>query len=289
MNTIRAILTAALLALVSAPARAQGTVDLRPKFEVGDQTRYTMELEAAMSVGTTGEQGAMRQTLKQEIGFTLKVKDARPEADATVDLVFDRYKLAAESPMGKMEFDSAQPADKDGANPLAAALRPIVGSTLTMTVAPDGTIKQITGGERLAALGQFAAQISDPKQAKRLFGQILTLHHGTGLARVGESWENVDALDMEMIGSFKMKTTHTLRSASGDDAVVDFKGTIEPASESPGEATAQIKEARFAGTYHWDTGDGELDRMTTDQTVVMDVKQLGQTRNEMKMKVTRAR
>jgi len=147
----------------------------------------------------------------------------------------------------------------------------------------------VRGGVSFSALGLF---VGGGGQAGDLFGPLFTARKGAGMARVGESWEDVDTIDNALIGRFKMTTRHTLRSAFADQASVDMTGRIEPGSEAPGAGAGQIKESSFSGAYVWDTERGMLKRMDSTMRVRMEQTTDGvrtETRNESVVKVTQVR
>ncbi len=312
----RSIFWLAIL-LIGLPVAARGQsareVDLRPKFTVGQQTRFKMELTnssepvaapgskpkqpwskppAGKSPSTTQPTKSAaspdRSSSKTEFTISLKVASLSPEHEATVNLVFDAVKISTTTSEGTIEFDSSKPAGKDD-DLVAGLLRPLVGSTLTLKVDQAGNITSITGGESFSALGQFAG---GGGQAGDLFGPIFSGRKGTGLARVGESWENADKIDNAMLGRFKMTTRHTLRSAAGTEARIDMTGKIEPDSEAPGEGAGKIKDSSFNGSYAWDTERGMLKRMDSTMRVRMETPSEGgrsETNNESVVKVTQVR
>jgi hypothetical protein len=275
-----------LLGLLAA-ARAQ-QVDLTPKFVKGQETKFTMETSSTSSTAV-GKNAAEKNTMKMEVRFALKVKDSNPETGSTVDLVYERVKVATTLGTGIEEFDSDKPASQDAASELAPLMRPLVGMTLTLTVDPAGNITKVTGGEALAPLSP-AANLGQATGVKQLIGPLFSPKNSPGKVSVGETWENVDKLDTGMMGAFKMVTKHTLKSATGGDARVSFTGTIEPASESPAPAGIEIKNSRYDGEYVWDLERGMLRTMASKMSLRFEGDLAGETvsaTSEGETKVTR--
>jgi hypothetical protein len=270
----------------TAPAAAQGIgareVDLRPKFRAGQQLRYTMEMTNS---SRPTQKGQPSLSSKAEFGLSLKTKAVGADGGATVDLVFDRVKISTQTPEEKFEFDSSKPPKGDD-DIIGLMLQPLVGSTLTLTVDSAGNISAINGGESFAALGQFVAGGGD---ATKLFGPLFTVKKGTGMARIGESWENEDSLDNAMLGQFTMKTRHTLRSAVAGEAKVDMSGQIRPRSEAPGTGAGQIKDSSFNGAYLWDTERGALKSMDATMRVRMNTNAAGERSESVNEAVVRVK
>ena len=254
----------AAFAVLLPGARAQ-QVDLAPRFEKGQETKFQMETSST-STTSVGKEAAEANTMKMEVRFALKVKDANPETGSTVDLVYERVKIATTLGTGIVEFDSEKPASQDTGSELAPLVRPLVGMTLTLTIDPAGNITRVTGGEALAPLSP-AAGLGQSTGVKQLIGPIFSPKKSPGKVAVGQTWENVDQLDTGMMGAFKMVTKHTLKSAAGGDARVAFSGTIEPASEAPGLGGIEIKNSRYDGDYVWDVELGMLRTMTSKMSL----------------------
>jgi hypothetical protein len=291
-----------------------GVIDLRPKWEKGQQIRYTLELKNASlndakPVSPRSRPGAKppakaghpslnenesRSTV--QMGLVFKVKEVSPEKEATVEVTIDRLKLSTLTPDGEVEFDSSKPAKGGEDDLVGEAFKSIVGTTMTMTVDRNGTITKVTGGEGLALLGG-AGGPGAPGAAggaagtAQLFGPIFSGRAAKGEARVGDSWDYDDALTTGLLGDFKMKVRHTLTGLRGSDAVVSIKGQIDPKSEAPGSSAFQVNNSSYNGQYLWDTSKGQLKSMETSMSVRLDGKtgdnQQLATRNEATVKITR--
>lgn len=291
------------VALPPAIGQPETRIDLRPKFEKGQQVRLKMEVTntstpvgAAQAPRPPGSRPPAAnepnappgQRSRIELGLRLKVQSVAPDRTATVDLVFDSVKMATKTRDLEVDFDSTKPS-KGEEDLMCQLLEPLVGSTLTLTVDKDGNIKSVTGGEAFGAIGQF---LGSGGGAGDLFGPLFSIKKGNGLVSVGESWEDVDRIDNSMLGKFKMTTKHTLRSAMGGSAEVDMSGRIEPDSEAGGEGVAKIRNSRYSGKYSWDTIQGMVKQMDSTMSVELEQDVGGtktMTRNEAVTKVTRIR
>lgn len=254
--------TLAMAQNATEPARTADRVDLRPKFKTGDQTRFSMDLNITSSQ-QAGEAGTLAQTVKQTLGLALKVREARADGTAKLDMVYESIKFEATSPLMTTRFDSAQPADKD--DDAGKVLRPLVGLTLALETDERGAITKVTpqvpAGSAInpMALQQFTAA----DVVKGLFGPILSISGGSGFAKVGESWVNESVMQGSM-GNMSLKNTYTLRSHDGANAVLDIKGTIGLAS-APAGGVADIKDGSISGVANWDTKSGMLKSMEMTQ------------------------
>lgn len=266
-----------------APARAQ-KVDLRPRWEKGAQWRFRMETSSVNSI-KMGDEASRRTSASQEAQLLLKVIDSQPEADSTVELIIESSKATADGPDGKRRFDSSRPGDKDAKDRFGDGLRALVGLKLTLTVAPDGHISRITGGEGLMS-SDLVAPFTNPDKASDLFGPILSLKKGDGFASVGQSWENEDRIDTGLLGRIRVSNRHTLRSAAGGTARVVTDGTIEADSESP-DSPITIRDGKVTGSYEWDTRAGMLRRMDSRVSFKIEAEGIASITSDATQKLTR--
>ncbi|MBX3378098.1 MAG: hypothetical protein KF678_13975 [Phycisphaeraceae bacterium] len=304
-------------------ARQEGRIDLRPRFEKGQSIKLKMEVvnaatqpaiailddpsdepqrpspqkKPANKPGTRpGSNPNAKPDLettksKVEFGIVMNVKDVTAAGEATVDMTFQTVKVLIDGPGFKQEFDSTrppQPAKPGEPDIMSTVLRPLVGSTFTMTIDRAGNISSVTGGEGFAMLGQVTPGAGGT--LPQVFGPILTQKKGDGFARVGESWENADHLNSGLMGEFKMLTRHTLQSVSGKDAKLSIRGQISPASMAPGSSTFQLKDSAYSGSYTWDTARGMIRDMATRMSITVEHSLQGQpveVKSETTTKVTR--
>lgn len=302
-------------AAVEPGATKVGEVDLRSKFRAGQQTRYVFEQTSKNQISSLDGTTEMDQKQEQNnrIGLLLRVVESG-DSGATIQVVYESIKVSIKSGDDVTEFDStkakpaaktpsaAQPGTKQPAAPaakpdpdadplkaigemdaggmLGLIVGPMVGSTITVKTDKNGAITSVSGGEGMGGgiggMGMLGGAggglMPSPTQ---MANWLVTGMGGKSSAHVGETWTNTDAMNGTPVGAFTMKTTHTLKSASGGMANLAFQGRIEPPSESstPGETGAsagQVKSAAYSGTYVWDTRSGGLANMDTTMSVVMD-------------------
>ncbi len=256
-----------------------GLVDLRPKFERGVVTRYSMVVESKTKNAVPGDpKKFVESSTAQTIGLRMKVLDVK-DGESTVELVYESMKIKAVTDGETFEFDSnAKPDPKKKPDPLdpQALLKPIfdqiVGQTMTMTVDSDGKIKEIKGGEALGLLGQIpgGGGAVDAKSLGQLFGPISSSGQAGGKRRVGEKWTSTDDLSVSALGDFRMVTDHTLQSHSAGRAEVLVNGRAEAKSEGDAAMSPnalKLRASRYAGKYVWDTIRGKLSSMEIEQSV----------------------
>lgn len=301
--------------LIAESGASAQQVDLRPRFKAGQELRYTMTLKGVNDSKIDGlPEASQKQVSDQRIDFHLKVVSSDSEKGSTVQLVYDALQLKLQAGDTKVEFDSTKPAKKPAApkakapagsppatDPLADAstdqldsvLRSLVGTTLTLTVAPDGTITQVTGGEQLAGALAMAGsgQLADPQGVRDLFGPVLSTRATKAQAKVGETWQHVDKVEVGLLGNLKITTNYKLASAAGSTATVKFDGKIDLDSEASAQTpTFKLNDTRYEGSYLWDTEAGALRSLDQVQAFTLEGNTQGMKmnlRSDATVKITR--
>lgn len=294
--------SAALLLLAASPiAVAQPqlarTVDLRPRWQQGAESRLVLTLDQNNTVSGQLGLGDSEQVVKQEITLRERVIKADPEKGATVELIYERVKVKLDSDAGSVDYDSDKPEGggkpkpqrkNDGldflddmvAQSIEPYLKRVAGTKLTVTIDGDGKITSVEGGESLTVPG-LGGPVGGLKPSadglSPLFGPITTMQQGqASRVKVGDTWTHSDTFDLQPLGGLKMVTKHALKSidGGGSEATVTFMGHIEPGTASP-TAPLAIKVANYSGSYIWDARAGRLKSMTGDQETQIETNTVG--------------
>jgi Family of unknown function (DUF6263) len=248
-------------------AKPAGKVDLRPKFKVGQETRFKIDMDTNGNQSTPG--AGEGQPMKQTVGATIlfKCRDTNPETGSTLEVVYETLKLKMQSPLASIEFDSSKPANPD--DPMDGMIRSIVGTKLNVKMDKDGNITSVDGGG--GGAGGMGDQFAGADLMKNMFGPVFTTKKGSGQAAVGEKWTNEDTMEAGN-GTVRITTTNTLKSVSGGMATIDIKGafSLDPSSSGKG---ITIRDSSLTGEAKWDTEAGMLDSMQMKQKVSVEQKQ----------------
>lgn len=292
------------------PAATGRTIDLRPKFIKGKETRLKMECISTdkpvdRARGKKTPEQPEPQNIKVEIGLLLKVKDSNPETGATVEVRYETFKLAMTGPMGEIEFDSTKPRNpgRTGEKDMIGEfLRPITEATTTVEFDQYGNFKSASGGgagNQAGGLGALTGGLTGGDLLKSLFGPVAGNTRNNGRASIGESWTSESVMDAPG-GNWKITSTQTLRSASGSQATIDIKGKVglDPASSGAGSG-AKISDGSYSGKAIWNTELGIIDQMETKMSLKVELpaalsgesssEQPAASIHEMSMRVNRIR
>jgi hypothetical protein len=260
-----------------APGAGGKLIDLRPKFEMGQEIRYEMRTETTTVFQADAGDLDLENSRKiqQQLDLVFKVIESDPEKGSKIEVLVERVTARIATDSGDIVFDSAKPPKGEPEREegmVFSALSKMVGSSVLLTVEPSGRIASISAPSTLGGAGAFEAvalggggRLTTTAGGIGLpFGELLSMGHPTGLVKPREEWTNTDKLggtEMNMI------TTHKVRSASGNSAKVAISGKIEHPSEDgaadgAGDPMASmIKGFVFDGDYDWDTAKGQLNKM----------------------------
>ncbi len=271
--------------------------------------KQTQRIGLVMNVVQAGDEGATIQVVYESIKVTLDTPDGVAEYDSTKPAAKPTgakpiggqpaTKRPASHPGTPTKAPATTPdtpplpsgdplkdlGDLDMSGTLALIVGPMVGTTITVKTDRAGAITSVSGGETLGGSfgglgGLGGALVPSPTAVANWLVSGLGGPGNKGFARVGETWTNTDALSGTPVGAFSMKTTHTLKSATGGSANVSFIGAIEPFSQGAapgggGASIGQVQSASYNGSYVWDTRSGALAEMGTDMRVVLDAAAAG--------------
>lgn len=294
-----ALVSAALVCSLTCSAHAQRaaqTIDLRPRFEAGQEIRYEMRTDSqgtySTDVGKNLDLDLSSRT-QQRLDLLLKVLESDPEKGSVVQISVERASIKIESDQVNLSYDTAnpkKPASKSSRKPsgdsdlnrlasglgltdekIIEAVDGMVGSVVTIEIDPAGNVTSMNvppslpgagssagvGTSGLGGLNSLRAGIGVP------FDQLVSVGHPTGLVKPREEWTNEDTIGGS--AGLKLSTTHRVRSGTGGLAKVDMRGTITAGSQS-----VKLKRAKYEGDYQWDTELGQLAAMDVTSEVQLD-------------------
>jgi len=303
-----------LTALLASPAVAQSTprpkdrptqrpgpsgalVDLRPRFTVGQEVRLNMDIATKRS-GTAPTPTPDPDDLDQKadgdgdlnVGMTLSLRctAADPEEGYTLSMKIDTFRISGTMNGETMNWDSKKQGQDEA---LDAALGGITGVTIPVTMDKNGNISEVGGGLGGGLAGAMGGKLGGGELFKSLFGPLTSRTSNTGEARVGDKWTNDDTMQAGL-GTVKIRTDNTLKSANSSMAVIATKGTfsLDPQSSQQG---IRLREGKLEGETKWNTGDHMIESMNMKQKVVLEKRDpRGPTQTStqtMDVKVSRAR
>jgi hypothetical protein len=233
----------AVLLIGASAARAQDATVIRYRWAAGDVIRQRMTTEF-VSKTTGGSTGAMDMNATQICTTRMTVKAVDAEGAATMDWVLDSIQIDKTQPgQGRVQYDSTKPeaatALRDSVVELMAAM---VGESVTTIMAPDGSVRDVRGFERIAdkmakaRQGQAGGAVM-AGMLKRSTASALKQIAGScsytcppGPVKRGDVWDREREVAVPMAGTMKMVIRSTFTGLEEDHgastAKVDSTGTI---------------------------------------------------------------
>lgn len=271
MTTSRFVLFA--MPFIACASCFSQTADLRFGIAPNAPIRYVWTSESWQrtegkdpSRGTTKEGTA---TIVVEVERLSTADSATPRARLTIKSIAMEF----ETPMGRVRVDSEKPSDDPIAKSIEPAIKSVVGVPLDLRLADDGTIASATGAEALLratdAKARFADEYLSLTGVTRKFGPIFSCLSPTEPQRPGASWTH--EVDLEMVpGTPKLPMKHSisLKSISGDAAVLEHRGEMVPKAlplKGPLGATVEKVDATVTGSRAWNCKLGSLEQFSEDQ------------------------
>lgn len=164
-RSCRSLLSLLFLLFVALPATAQARreVDLRPRFESGEQIRYEMRTETGGSLGFGKDSpidAPKPTTTRQRLDLLLQVQETDPETGTLIEVVVEGAWIQIESDGSTISYDTASkrkpapsrtgrpaaddPNDDSDEAMLARLAEGMVGSVVTIRLDPTGKVTSIS-------------------------------------------------------------------------------------------------------------------------------------------------
>ena len=250
----------ALAAIVPAAARAADKpkpggpkVGLRVKYLPG---KYLMTMTQDMKQNITAGGQEQQQTIVARMEMMMEVSKPGADGAREAKIIYKRIKQSVKMGAMSQEFDSNDPAKSDG--PLAAALKPLIGAELTLTIAADGKATKVAGLDEIidkqAKANPAAAQrlrqtkASMSKSLKDMVSASARTLPSKPVAP-GEKWDAESPVNVPFIGQVNVKQACTLekveKTAAGQIAHLSVKGTMKSdkaTTTAMGPATLTVKK-----------------------------------------------
>jgi hypothetical protein len=274
-------LVAAAVTHSSPVALAKGEdVTLRYKWTQGDVLNYRSTLRTASAMSGVPNIGdvSLNQTMTQNI--KLFVASVAADGTAVVQQTIESVKIEMTTPMGTTSYDSAAPAPP--ANPAAEALATVfggmVGGSISITFAANGSVQRIDGAARL--LDKLVQGLPQEPRAQQMAQSLRSMLSDDAIrasleqsfsklppqpVKAGDTWNGTVSLGNDMIGKIVGTQTFTLKAMEGDLAVVPVALTLKQETVSPvGPAGMTIKlgDSKGEGEIRFDVAKGRIQRAT---------------------------
>jgi hypothetical protein len=201
--------------------------------------------EYAMQMVQTIEQNAMGQKIPMEtemdMKYLMEIKDKNSQ-QTQAQFTYRDISYVLSSPMMKMGYDSKNPVENPSEmdRTLNRIFSTLIGKPFTLNVAPDGSVKSVTGMDAIAgnmtravaADGQMAAQVSaqmkqqfSDEAVKNMFEQSLKIYPASAV-KPGDSWNTESTAAVSGMNT-TVKTRYTLKEVKKNEATIAVESTVD--------------------------------------------------------------
>ena len=237
MKIKRIVFTGLFLVSVFTVASAQIKLSFNP--EKGTKYDYYQETLSNVKQNVMGQEIPVEMEISSK--YLMEIMDKTPQ-EIQAQFICQEIAYIISSPMMKMGYDSKNPIENpsDMDKLFGKMLSGMLGSSIMMVFAPDGSVKSITGMDAIADSmtkavatdGQIAAQMAaqvkqqfSEASMKNLFEQTFNIYPDNPI-RTGNSWNKESAI-MQNNMNTAIKTKYTLKNVSRNMATVTLKSNIE--------------------------------------------------------------
>jgi hypothetical protein len=269
-----------VIALVGSTATfAQAQVTLQYRWEQGQAITYQTTLKTDSTATIPGaDDVTVHQAMTQRI--KLLAAAVAPDGTATLQQTVEAVKVDMTTPLGTISFDSAAP-KRDDTDDVSRALANVfggmVGTTISVTMAPDGAIQRIDGADR--ALDKIAHDLPQDRPSQQMLQSLKSVLSEDSLraslsqsfprlppqpVRPGDNWTAPQALGGPA-GKIAGTQTLTLTSIDGTHATIGVALVLTQQSASPlGPSGAIVKlgDIRGTGEILFDISQGRIVKAT---------------------------
>ena len=255
---------------------------LRAKYRIGD--RYLLKTVAEQNIvqQRDAQSVEMKQTIRMELA--MEVLSVGEEGTADTRVTYNRIALTQESPLTRLDYDSADPEKTGGNHPGLVGFKVLVGKSLTMKTTSRGEVKGVKGlGAIRDGLLREVPEGSARETAKRQLEQALSEEHfveqmsSFGLVcpehpvGVGDTWRQDHKVNMG-VANVIVRNDFEVTAITPDSVKLALVAKMEDAGAAAGlPATVALKEGRQSGTVKVSRANAAVSTSSVNQHLEMSV------------------
>jgi hypothetical protein len=274
----------AIAAAIAAVPLLGQELALKYNWPKGEELRYQFTTESTSTM--SGVPGMGEMTLGNTTVQTHQMVGDSVAADgvATVRMRIEAIKASTSIPgMGLVGYDSAAPAGTDPTSvQLAGIYGPLIGATLTATIAPNGAVRSLEGmaklKESMQAVQQMAASVGlggvdlmSDETMKATYQNFASLPDKP--VKPGDTWKSQVTVP-NPIGAQTVSSTFTMKGIEQlDGREVVRIGVVQSIKTAPGGTmgpmSVQVGDATGEGDVLFSAKLGRLERCTIEVAMPM--------------------
>jgi hypothetical protein len=217
--------------------------------------------------------------------FTFTADEVAADGSVTLKQTFQSVRMESAGPMGKFVVDST--VAEAGTDPQAQGMRKVldamVGESVVIAMAPDGSVRSIEGGPRIAdKIAKLAAADPSARDAAQAVRSQLSAEPlkttieqtfpklSAPPVKPGDTWTGQLAMGNPGIGRISGRSTFTLRAVEGGaEAPVAripvslvLRQDVVPQPSGPTSMVVTLGAAKGEGEILFDVSKGQIQRST---------------------------
>ena len=254
-------------------AASLSAAPLRATFEAGDANAY--ELAQTTSIHVFGQS----TTVESRFRYAVDTMDV-DNAGATVDVAFTAVRMRMSQGDESVEFDSdAPPADDAATDPMAGALTPLVGASMSLRVSPAGDVESID--DSVIRSNPVLSQLLDAESQRRSLSRLFRVEGAPDDITVGDTWSIATVQDIDQLIGVRFTNTFTVSAYDDGRYTIELSGdagVLIRDENMPEDLRPELTLHQLDGEIIWNADAGRLERyaVVTDFTLAGVNPQLGQ-------------
>ncbi|RZL46631.1 MAG: hypothetical protein EOP00_14410 [Pedobacter sp.] len=229
------IITLLVSCLISINGFAQQTYQLKQNYPVGKKYDYVLNSDQIITQKVDGKEVSYVQNVGTEYNFDISEAKA---ADKNIKVTYKRLTIKSVGAGNELILDSEKE-EAGKKNPFGG----LKNATFTMVMAPNGTIKQVSGIDKMVndMAAKIAADTTQLNQIKislsKQFNDVVikqTMESSLKIfpdkaVKIGESWTIGSKVQITM--PIESSTVYTLKEIKDGLATLSIKGTLSSKGE----------------------------------------------------------
>lgn len=228
------LLPVLLLSLLAVPTLAQNgpmTLDLRPHFVAGQQSRYSLwtRRNTRTQIDIMGNTRQQATSYIVEGAATWTVNSVNPDGSAQCQMTFDWFSFTLTLPDGTTQVNDT----RNGTNQtpsVYAVLTAMVGRPIDVAMAADGSVISVSGTDAIRSAAGADVQLPEDLDYVESASDLATLPFAPASATVSQNWQANYRWSHEL-GHLNETVNYTLDSVRNihgiDLATISGQGTVQ--------------------------------------------------------------
>ena len=221
------------LAIVSAQVKLSFNPPKGAKYE------YQTEMIQISKVSAMGQD--ISTEMEMDMKCLMEVVE-KTQQEIRVQYTYKDISYIVSSPMMKMGYDSKKPSENpsDAEKMIGKMFNALIGKVFSLTIAPNGSIKSVTGmdamvedmlqsiaadGPAIAMISELMKQMFSESNTKKMFEQSFNFYPGNAV-KVGDNWTVDNELAISNMNT-AAKTKYTVKEIKKNMADIAIESDLE--------------------------------------------------------------